>query len=99
LTASGEKDPQALLCGAKQSADYWIVPVQSALPRAIGYRSQLSLEMITDGSIGMEGVSTKDNPVALVGASAYAMWPIIEDQTDIMPNNGDFAQIMSGLGA
>ncbi len=99
LTASGETDPQALLCGAKQAADYWIVPVQSVLPRAIGYRSQLTLEMITDGSIGMEGVSTKDNPVALVGASAYAMWPIIEDQTDVMPNNGDFAKIMSGLGA
>ena len=99
LTSKGEKDPQAILCGAKQSADYWIVPVQSALPKAIGYRSQLSLEMVNDGSTGIEDVSTNDNPAALMGTSAYAMWPIIEDQTDVIPNSGDFAKLVGTLNS
>lgn len=98
LSATGALDPQALICGAKQSADYWIIPVQGKFPRKDGYKTQLTLEMckITEG--GMTEVETKDNPTVLIGAAAYAMWPIIEDQTDVIPNSGDLAQSLSGMG-
>ena len=68
------------------------------MPKAIGYRSHLTLEFVEESGLYLTDVATKDNPIALVGASAYAMWPIIENQTDVMPNNGDLAQMLSGLG-
>jgi hypothetical protein len=55
--------------------------------------------MVNDGSTGIEDVSTNDNPAALMGTSAYAMWPIIEDQTDVIPNSGDFAKLVGTLNS
>lgn len=98
LTQSGALDPQAIICGAKESADYWIIPVQSACPRTEGYKTQLTLEMIKEGQYTMDEIGSTENTVALVGAAAYAMWPIIEDQTDVIPNSGDLAQSLSSLG-
>lgn len=97
LTQKGELDPQAVICGAKESADYWIIPVRSSYPRTEGYKTQLTLEMIKEGEYTVDEVSSTENSVALVGAAAYAMWPIIEDQTDIIPNSGDLATTLSGL--
>lgn len=97
LTQKGELDPQAVICGAKDSADYWIIPVRSAYPKTEGYRSQLTLEMIKEGEFTVDEVASTENSVALVGAAAYAMWPIIEDQTDVIPNSGDLANSLSSL--
>ena len=97
LAASGALDPQAMLCAVKEAADYWIVPVQTNLPDASGYKSQLTLEMVSDGVYSMEELGSSNNPTALVGAAAYAMWPIIEDQTDVIPNSGDLAQALQSM--
>ena len=97
LAASGALDPQAMLCAVKEAADYWIVPVQTNLPDASGYKSQLTLEMVSDSVYSMEELGSSNNPTALVGAAAYAMWPIIEDQTDAIPNSGDLAQALQSM--
>lgn len=97
LTQKGELDPQAVICGAKESADYWIIPVRSTYPRTEGYKTQLTLEMIKEGEFTVDEIASTENSVALVGAAAYAMWPIIEDQTDVIPNSGDLANALGGL--
>lgn len=97
LSKEGTLDPIDILCSTKQTADYWIIPVQCKYPDASGYKSQLTLEMKKDGCLTLDELGSKDNPVALVGAAAYAMWPIIENQTDVIPNTGDLSQSLGSL--
>lgn len=98
LTKAGITDPQALLCAVKQSTDYWRIPVSGQLPKADGYKSDLTIEFNEENSTGptVNGIPSK-NPSMLVGAAAYAMWPIIEEQTDVIPNGGDFALSLKEL--
>lgn len=98
LTKAGVTDPQALLCAVKQSTDYWRIPVSGKLPRADGYKSDLSIEFCEETSSDAYATISSKNPAALVGAAAYAMWPIIEEQTDVIPNGGDFALSLKDFG-
>lgn len=98
LTAAGAKDPMTILCGAKESTDYWRIPVMTSKPLAEGYKSQITLEKVnTSPSENGENVDGKNNEIALTGMSAYAMWPIIEEQEDVIPNAGDFADSVRSL--
>lgn len=97
LTQQGVADPQAILCAAKQSTDYWRIPVGGTMPRAEGYKSDIKLIMCQVTSKDAEIEIDKKNPVALTGAAAYAMWPIIEEQTDVIPNSGDLALSIRSL--
>ena len=98
LTQAGVTDPQALLCGAKQSTDYWRIPVSGKLPKAEGYKSDITLEFCNQTESGLMLTMPAKNPAALSGAAAYAMWPIIEEQTDVIPNSGDFAISLKDFG-
>ena len=98
LTQAGVTDPQALLCGAKQSTDYWRIPVSGKLPKAEGYKSDITLEFCNITESGLISTMPSKNPAALSGAAAYAMWPIIEEQTDVIPNSGDFAISLKDFG-
>lgn len=91
LTIAGVTDPVALLCGAKEKHDYWVVQVETALPRATGFQTDVKIKKFYKKD--EKGVSTapSDSPSPLIGAAAYAMWPIIEEQASIIPNAGDFA--------
>ncbi len=97
LTQRGVTDPQAILCAAKQSTDYWRVPVSGKMPRAEGYKSDIKLELCTISSSETTMILPESNPAALTGAAAYAMWPIIEEQTDVIPNSGDLALSIKSL--
>lgn len=97
LTAYGVKDPMTILCGAKESSDYWRIPVETAKPKAEGYKSQITLEMRGTSSNGENELLSKDNETALAGVSAYAMWPVIEEQGDVIPNAGDFTDSIRSL--
>ncbi len=89
LTQAGVTDPQALLCAAKQSTDYWRIPVGGTMPRAEGYKTDITIEFCEEtNNFSVTPIPAK-NPAALSGAAAYAMWPIIEEQADVIPNAGD----------
>lgn len=96
LTQKGVTDPQAILCAAKQSTDYWRIPVGGTMPRSEGYKTDLTLEFC-EVTEGFSQVMPTKNPAILSGAAAYAMWPIIEEQTDVIPNSGDFALSLKDL--
>lgn len=97
LTQAGVTDPQAILCAAKQSTDYWRIPVGGTMPRAEGYKTDITIEFCEETNEFSQTMDSK-NPAALTGAAAYAMWPIIEEQTDVIPNSGDLAISLQGFG-
>lgn len=96
LTKAGVTDPIEILCGAKQSSDYWKINVGCAFPKSEGYKSQITLEK-RDYINEEYAALTESNALALQGESAYAMWPIIEEQEDVIPNAGDLAQSLFKL--
>jgi hypothetical protein len=75
--------PDELVCLAEDSADFWTVTVPQPWPRAVGLQTMLKLKHYE--SIDEVTTLKNDAYVALLGAQAYSLWPITEQQDSPVP--------------
>ena len=88
LLNSGISDTNAILCGGFNRNAYWVINIESALPKAVGYKTNVKIKPIT---ATFESEDTEETNTGSIGIFAYNLYPIIADQTNAYPNMSDMA--------
>ena len=86
LVTSGVNSPKDILCGSKESNDYWTVKVKTSYPRSIGYKNDIKLVPYNPDSVSDSSIEN-----ALCGISSSLLYPITEAQIFNEPILGDIA--------
>lgn len=90
VVKDGITNPQDILCGSKIAQDYWIVHVESALPRIDGYKTDVKLTPYN--SEGGTKAAVEQN---LLGAQTAILFPITEEQEYSEVSLGDISKLIS----
>lgn len=87
--------PNEIVCGSKESADYWQVSVKTKYPRLSGFKNDVRLEPYEETATVNEELAE----VVLNGAMTSSLYPIVEDQPCVMPSDAELASnLMSAIG-
>ena len=83
LKSGADMSPMDHYCSCRDENDFWTVKLIT-YPRASGYKTNVKLVK----NIDKEGLlSSSDGPEQTInGAFAYSLWPITEDQANIIPD-------------
>jgi hypothetical protein len=77
--------PEELICLAEEGADFWTVHVPEDMwPRSAGLKTKVYLKHY-DPIPPTKYSITSDAQIALLGAQAYSLWPITENQDNPIP--------------
>lgn len=80
-------DPKGIICTTGLKSDYWVIAIPvSKRPRAGGYLSMLKIVSVPGVKKGDEIVDKMVSSSA--GAFGYALYPITEEQANVMPGVG-----------